>query len=42
MTTPDGKGEVLEATGDQVEVKLDNGETKKYPSDDIADDSSAG
>jgi myosin-like protein len=42
ICSPEGPGEVIEIIGDKVVVKLDNGETKTFPSDDIADDSSAG
>ncbi|MEO3407360.1 hypothetical protein AAFN85_25805 [Mucilaginibacter sp. CAU 1740] len=42
VTTPGGNGEVLDTIGDKVEVKLDNGEVKTYPSNDVSDDSSAG
>jgi hypothetical protein len=42
ITTPEGPGEVIEIIGDNVVVKLDNGETKTFPSDDVEDDSSAG
>ncbi|RFZ94820.1 hypothetical protein D0C36_04605 [Mucilaginibacter conchicola] len=41
VSTPDGKGEVLETVGDEVNVKLDSGETKTFPDDDVADDSTA-
>ena len=42
VVSPDGQGEVLETTDDSVVVKLDSGEIKTYPSDDVEDDSSAG
>jgi uncharacterized protein YueI len=42
VISPDGKGEVLETIGDKVVVKLDSGEVRTYPSNDVEDDSSAG
>ncbi|PJJ85048.1 hypothetical protein [Mucilaginibacter auburnensis] len=42
ITSPGGPGEVLETMGDKVVVKLDNGATKEYLSEEITDDSSAG
>lgn len=42
VISPEGKGEVLETIGDKVVVKLDSGEVRTYPSNDIEDDSSAG
>jgi hypothetical protein len=42
VITPDGEGEVVDAIGDHIEVKLDNGETKTFPSDDLQDNNSAG
>jgi hypothetical protein len=42
VITPEGEGEVVDAIGDKIEVKLDNSETQIYPSDDIQDNSSAG
>lgn len=42
VTTPNGGGEVLETIGDDVTVKLDNGEVKTYPSEDVLDESAAG
>jgi len=42
VITPDGGGEVVEAIGDKVEVKLDNGKVQSYPANDVTDDSSAG
>jgi preprotein translocase subunit YajC len=41
VITPGGKGEVVDSTGDKIEVKLDNGVTQTYSSDDIQDDTSA-
>ena len=34
VISPEGEGEVLDATGDQIEVKLDTGETKAFASAD--------
>ena len=42
VITPDGGGEVLDTVGDKVEVKLDDGQVKIYPSEDVLDDSAAG
>lgn len=42
IASPDGPGEVIEAIGNEVEVKLDTGETRSFPSDEVVDDSSAG
>jgi hypothetical protein len=40
VITPEGEGEIIDAIGDNIEVKLDNGGTNIFPSDDIQDDSS--
>jgi hypothetical protein len=42
ITSPEGRGEVIEVIGDKVVVKLDSGDTRSFPSDDVVDDSSAG
>jgi hypothetical protein len=42
VCTPEGVGDVMDTMGDKVEVKLDSGETKTFPSDEVTDDSSAG
>ncbi|MGF7040318.1 hypothetical protein M2273_003578 [Mucilaginibacter lappiensis] len=42
ITSPDGSGEVVELIGDKVVVKLDNGSTVTFPSDQVEDDSNAG
>jgi hypothetical protein len=42
VNSPEGPGEVTEVIGDKVVVKLDNGETKTFPSGDVADESNAG
>jgi hypothetical protein len=42
VTSPEGPGEVIELIGDKVVVKLDNGETKTFPSGELVDESSPG
>ncbi len=42
VITPDGEGEVVDAIGDKIEVKLDNGQTRTFASDDLQDNNSAG
>ena len=42
LITPAGEGEVVDATGDKIDVKLDSGETQTFPSDDLQDNNSAG
>jgi hypothetical protein len=42
VITPEGEGEVTDAIGDNIEVKLDSGETQTFPSDDLQDNNSAG
>lgn len=42
VISPDGKGEVIDAIGDKIVVKLDDGQTETFPSDQLADDSNAG
>jgi preprotein translocase subunit YajC len=42
VITPEGPGEVIEITGDEILVKLDSGQTKTFPSAEVEDDSSAG
>jgi hypothetical protein len=42
VITPEGEGEVVDAIGDHIEVKLDNGETRSFPSSDLTDDNDAG
>jgi len=42
VVTPEGEGEVVTAIGDHIEVKLDNGETRTFPSGDLTDDNDAG
>lgn len=42
VITPKGEGEVTDAIGDNIEVKLDSGETLTFPSDDLQDNNSAG
>jgi hypothetical protein len=42
VITSEGNGEVMDAIGDQIQVKLDNGEIKYFLSDDLTDDNDAG
>ena len=42
VITPEGKGEVVDAIGDKIVVKLDNGSTQTFPSGDLQDDNDAG
>lgn len=42
VITPNGEGEVIDAAGDQVTVKLDEGTTKTYNYADLLDDSDPG
>lgn len=42
VISPDGEGEVVDAIGDNITVKLDNGKTETFPSDDLEDNNSAG
>jgi hypothetical protein len=42
VLTPSGEGEVVDVIGDKIVVKLDNGSTETFPSDDIQDNNSAG
>jgi len=42
VISPEGGGEVTDATGNQIEVKLDNGEMKCFASEDLTDDNDAG
>lgn len=42
VITPQGEGEVVDAIGDHIVVKLDNGHTETFPSDDVHDNNSAG
>ena len=42
VSTPAGKGEVADTIGDKIVVKLDNGHTQTFPSDEVQDDSNAG
>lgn len=42
VVTPEGKGEVTDAIGDKIVVKLDKGTTETFASADIQDDSNAG
>jgi hypothetical protein len=42
VITSKGEGEVVDAIGDKIVVKLDNGSTETFVSDDIQDNNSAG
>jgi len=42
VETPRGEGEVIDSIGDQIVVKLDNGSTETFPSEDVQDNSNAG
>ncbi len=38
----EGEGEVIDALGDKIVVKLDSGETQTFNSDELQDNSDAG
>ncbi|HEY9196813.1 MAG TPA: hypothetical protein VIM77_11125 [Mucilaginibacter sp.] len=42
VITPEGHGEVVDAIGNNIVVKLDNGSTETFPSGDVEDDNNAG
>jgi hypothetical protein len=42
VITPEGEGEVVDAIGDKIMVKLDTGSTETFRSDDITDNNDAG
>ncbi|MDO3643210.1 hypothetical protein [Mucilaginibacter sp. L3T2-6] len=42
VITPEGKGEVADATGVRIAVKQDSGFTETFPSDDLQDDNNTG
>jgi hypothetical protein len=42
VITPQGEGEVVDAIGDHIEVKLDKGETQTFASGDLTDNNDAG
>ncbi len=42
VITPEGEGEVIDAIGDHIVVKLDKGQTQTFPTDNIQDNNSAG
>jgi hypothetical protein len=42
VITPKGEGEVVDAIGDNIAVKLDSGETDTFPSADLQDNNDAG
>ncbi len=39
---PKGEGEVIDALGDKIVVKLDSGEVQSFSSDELQDNSDAG
>jgi hypothetical protein len=41
VSTPEGEGEVVDTIGDKIIVKLDNGHTQTFASDDVHDNTSA-
>jgi hypothetical protein len=42
VISPEGKGEVVDAIGNTITVKLDSGDSKKFESEDLHDDNNAG
>jgi hypothetical protein len=42
VITPKGEGEVADAIGDKIVVKLDDGSTQTFSSDDVSHNNSAG
>lgn len=42
VIAPGGKGEVIDAIGDKIIVKMDEGQTETFPADQLQDDSNAG
>lgn len=42
VITPEGGGEVIDARGDNIVVKLDKGLTRTFPSGELEDDNNAG
>jgi len=42
VKSPKGEAEVVDAIGDKIEVKLNNGDIESFPSDELEDDNSAG
>jgi hypothetical protein len=42
VITPGGEGEVVDAIGDNIVVKLDNGATQTFASGDVRDNNSGG
>ena len=42
VITPEGEGEVEDAIGDKIIVKLDSGHTQTFASDELEDNNSAG
>jgi hypothetical protein len=42
VISPEGEGEVVDAIGDKIDVKLDNGTTKTFYWDELTDNNDAG
>jgi hypothetical protein len=42
VITPQGEGEVVDAIGERIEVKLDSGKTQIFSSDEVTDNNDAG
>jgi hypothetical protein len=42
VISPNGEGEVVDAIGNTIVVKLDNGETETFPPDQLEDNNNAG
>jgi hypothetical protein len=42
VISPEGEGEVVDAIGEEIEVKLDKGEIKKFSWDELTDNNDAG
>ena len=42
VISPVGEGEVIDAIGDKIVVKLDSGEIQTFPSEELQDNSDAG
>ena len=42
VISPEGEGEVIDAIGDKIVVKLDKGGTQTFRSDELTDNNDAG
>jgi len=42
VITPQGEGEVVDAIGDHIDVKLDDGGIQTFPSGELTDNNEAG